>query len=81
MTLSPSLWANLEELLTSSVDLTPLQFLEKTLRLEADARRSNSRLRRMKLANFPYHQTIDNFDFGFQTSVSARHIRHLMDMT
>lgn len=76
-----SVRTNLEELLTSNVDLPPLQFLEKTLRIEADARQSNARLRRLKQANFPYHQTIDEFDFGFQTSVSARHIKHLMDMT
>ena len=72
---------NLEDILAASVDLTPLQVLEKALRVEADARQSNSRLRRFKQANFPYHQTIDNFDFGFQSSISARHIRHLMDMS
>jgi DNA replication protein DnaC len=76
-----ALRTNLEELLISSAELTQLQFLEKSLRIELEARQTNSRMRRLKQAGFPYHKTIDEFDFGFQTSVSSRHIRHLMNMS
>ena len=58
-----------------------LEFLYEALRLEAQGRSDNSRDRRLKLAAFPYHRTVDDFDFGFQTSVNPRQIRQLMDMT
>lgn len=76
-----ALRASLEDLLIASAELTQLQFLEKSLRIEVDARQNNSRSRRLKQAGFPYHKTIDEFDFGFQTSVSSRHIRHLLNMS
>ena len=34
----------------------------------------------MKQARFPEHKTVDEFDFGFQQSVSKHQILQLMDM-
>lgn len=61
-------------------DLSCLEFLHRVLKQEATARNAKSRDRRMKQAAFPYHKTIDEFDFGFQTSVTRRQIQQLLDM-
>lgn len=61
-------------------NLSCLEFLHRVLKQEADARNAKSCDRRMKQAAFPYHKTIDEFDFGFQTSVTRRQIQQLMDM-
>jgi len=61
-------------------NLSCLEFLHRVLKQEAAARNTKSRDRRMKQAAFPYHKTIDEFDFGFQTSVTRRQIQQLMDM-
>lgn len=34
----------------------------------------------MKQAAFPHYKTMDEFDFGFQTSVTRRQIQQLLDM-
>ncbi|WP_427910108.1 ATP-binding protein [Pelotomaculum schinkii] len=49
-----------------------LDFLHRVLTQEAVARNAKSLDRRMKYAAFPYHKTIGEFDFGFQTSVTRR---------
>lgn len=73
---------DLDELLldsTSSND-TYLQFLVKALKREADGRNARARDRRLRMANFPYQRTLDEFDFGFQTSINPRQMKQLMDM-
>lgn len=70
----------LEELLNDSHGKSPLELLETILKVETDARHSNSRTKRLKQAGFPFHKTINDFDFGFQTSVSKRYMLQLMDM-
>lgn len=71
-----------DQLLAAARDnQSSLEFLYEALRLEVEGRSNNSRDRRLKLAAFPYHRTVDDFDFGFQTSVNPRQIRQLMDMT
>jgi len=61
-------------------NLSCLEFLHRVLKQEAAARNAKSRDRRMKQAAFPYHKTIVEFDFGFQTSVTRRQIEQLLDM-
>lgn len=72
----------LDEFLLPAIqeDITCLEFLHRLLQQEANARKNKSRDRRMKQAGFPYQKTIDDFDFGFQTSVNSRQLRQLMDM-
>lgn len=48
--------------------------------VETDARHSNSKAKRLKQAGFPFNKTLNDFDFGFQTSVSKRYMLQLMDM-
>lgn len=73
---------NLDDFLTPAIkeNLSCLEFLHRVLKQEAIARNEKSRDRRMKQAAFPYYKTIEDFDFGFQTSVNRRQIQQLMDM-
>ncbi|PHJ39782.1 IstB ATP binding domain-containing protein [Desulforamulus profundi] len=73
---------HLDDLLTTAIkeDTSCLEFLHQVLEKEVAARNTNSRAKRLKQAAFPYIKTIDEFDFGFQTSVTRRQIQQLMDM-
>lgn len=72
----------LEELLITAAkeELTLLEFAHRLLSQEIEVRNANSLRRRMKQARFPEHKTVDEFDFGFQQSVSKQQILQLMDM-
>lgn len=74
--------ANLEELM-NNVSLetqSPLEFMAHMLKVEMQARQEKSRAKRLKNASFPYRVTIEDFDFGFQPSISKKRIQQLMDM-
>jgi len=73
---------SLDDLLIPTIkeDLSCLEFLHRVLNQEATARTIKSRNRRLKQAGFPEHKTIEEFDFGFQTSINRRQIQQLMDM-
>lgn len=60
---------------------TPLQTLQELLKVEQDNRLDTGRMMRLKTANFPYHKSLDDFDFGFQTSVSRRQMQQLAEMS
>ena len=72
----------LEELLVTAAkeEITLLDFTHRLLNQEVKARNANSLQRRMKQARFPEHKTVEEFDFGFQQSVSKHQILQLMDM-
>jgi len=72
----------LEELLAEALkkELTALQFTDLLLKEELLVRNANSLQKRMKRARFPEHKTLDEFDFGFQQSVSKQQMLGLMDM-
>jgi DNA replication protein DnaC len=72
----------LEELLASALkeELTALQFTHQLLTEELAVRNTNSLQKRMKRAGFPENKTLEQFDFGFQQSVSKQQILGLMDM-
>jgi len=72
----------LEELLAETLkkELTVLQFTDILLKEELSVRNANSFKKRMKRARFPEHKTLDEFDFGFQQSVSKQQLLGLMDM-
>lgn len=72
----------LDGLLASALteELTALQFVHRLLSEEIKVRNANSLKRRLKKAHFPEHKTLEEFDFGFQQSVSKQQILGLMDM-
>ena len=72
----------LEQLLAEALkkELTVLQFTDLLLKEELSVRNANSLKKRMKRAGFPEHKTLDEFDFGFQQSVSKQQLLGLMDM-
>ncbi len=61
---------------------TPLDVLEKLLRLEIDGRNARGKAKRLKAACLPYVEGLDNFDFdrkGFK-GISKAHIRQLAEL-
>lgn len=61
---------------------TPLDVLEKVLRLELDGRNARGKAKRLKAACFPYTEGVDNFDFerkGFK-GINKVHIRQLAEL-
>ena len=72
----------LPELLNHAIQKQPsyLEFIKTCLETEVAARQVKSLSARMKQARFPYEGVLDNFDFGFQTSVSKRQIDTLKEM-
>src|SRR4051812_10003566 len=54
-----------------------LQFLDALTQTELAARTEQAIRRKMRQARFPFHKTLDEFDFVFQPSVNERQIRDL----
>ena len=54
-----------------------LQFLDALTQTELAARTEQNIRRKMRAARFPFHKTLDEFDFAFQPSVNERQIRDL----
>jgi DNA replication protein DnaC len=57
-----------------------LQFLDALTQAELAARTEQDIRRKMRAARFPFHKTLDEFDFTFQPSVNERQIRDLATM-
>jgi DNA replication protein DnaC len=53
------------------------EFLERVLRNEAEAANVRATEMIMKTASFPFLRTLEDFDFGFQASVSRKQLREL----
>lgn len=62
-------------------DWSTLKTLNMLLTEERQARWDKSREKRMKSAGFPYMATIEEFDFGFQTSVTKKQMLKLQELT
>ena len=62
-------------------DWSPLKTINTLLAKEKENRVEKARNKRMKDAGFPYHATIEGFDFGFQRSVSKKHMLKLKDLS
>jgi DNA replication protein DnaC len=60
---------------------SPLKAISVMLAKERDNRFEKARNKRMKDAGFPYHATIEGFDFGFQRSVSKKHMLQLKELS
>lgn len=61
-------------------DWTHLKTLNALLMEERHARTDKARQKRLKAAGFPYMATLDEFDFGFQTSVSKKQMNKLLEL-
>jgi len=61
--------------------LSPLTTLSILLSREKDERANKAHTRRMKEAGFPYSASIEEFDFGFQRSVSKKHMLQLKELS
>jgi DNA replication protein DnaC len=62
-------------------DWSPLTTISALLSVERDNRAEKGRSKRMKDAGFPYMATIEEFDFGFQGSVSKKHMIQLKELS
>ena len=63
-------------------DNTPLEVLNKLLKVEIDGRNARGKAKRMKAACFPYVEELESFDFqrkGFK-GISKAHIRQLAEL-
>ncbi|WP_206832723.1 IS21-like element helper ATPase IstB [Alicyclobacillus fructus] len=58
-------------------EATYVAFLQRLLEAEQEERHSRAMQARLRLANFPFHKTLADFDFSFQPSVDERQIREL----
>ncbi len=52
--------------------LSYMEFLELLLEDEANNRRDNGYKKRYSKARFPYHKTLEEFDYTFQPSIDRR---------
>ena len=73
----------LEELIIQAghEEWSPLATINALLSKERESRAEKARAKRMKDAGFPYMATIEKFDFGFQRSVSKKHMLQLKELS
>ena len=60
---------------------SPLATINALLGKEREERADKARNRRLKEAGFPYMASIEGFDFGFQISVSKKHMLQLKELS
>jgi len=60
---------------------SPLATINALLGKERESRADKARSKRMKDASFPYMASIEEFDFGFQRSVSKKHMLQLNELS
>lgn len=60
--------------------LSYLEFLERLLEAEDTSRAERRLLAKTRLAHFPFHKTLADFDFGFQPSVDKKQIQQLASL-
>jgi DNA replication protein DnaC len=62
-------------------DWSSLATINALLGTERDSRADKAQSRRMKEAAFPFMATIEEFDFGFQRTVSKKHMLKLKELS
>lgn len=72
---------DLDALYVGKNDITPLAAVELYLDEQLKIRTEKQNLLRRKRANLPSEKTLEQFDFGFQRSITKEHIMRLADMT
>lgn len=70
-----------EALYRGKTDITPLSAVEIYLEKQLEIRAEKQNELRRKRANLPFEKTLEEFDFGFQQSVSKETMLRLADMT
>jgi len=60
--------------------LSYAEFLADLLAVEVAARRERYFKARSRLAHFPFHKTLEEFDFAFQPSIDERRVRELAQL-
>jgi DNA replication protein DnaC len=58
-------------------ELSYSDFLEELLRGELSGKHERNTAMRISMAHFPFHKSLDSFDFKFQPSLDARQVREL----
>lgn len=61
----------------SKESLSYVEFLDRLLEAEAAGRAERRLLAKTRLAHFPFHKTLADFDFNFQPSVDRKQIQEL----
>ena len=64
----------------SKDSLSYLEFLERLLEAEDTSRAERRLLAKTRLAHFPIHKTLADFDFGLQSSVDKKQIQELASL-
>ena len=64
----------------SKHNISYLEFLDNILQEELLAKQERFIKMKTRMARLPYHKTLDQFDFNFQTSIDERRIRDLATM-
>lgn len=67
--------------LSEREEWSPLKTLNALLSKERESRADKARNRRMKEASFPYISSIEEFDFGFQGTVSKKQMLKLKELS
>jgi DNA replication protein DnaC len=57
--------------------LSYLDFLDRLLEVEASSRAERRLVAKTRLAHFPFHKTLADFDFSFQPSIDRKQIQEL----
>jgi DNA replication protein DnaC len=60
--------------------LSYLDFLDRLLEAEASSRAERRLLAKTRLAHFPFHKTLADFDFSFQPSIDRKQIQELASL-
>ena len=60
--------------------LSHIEWLLKLVTYEVTVKQHNLMNAAVKVANFPYHKTLDNFDFSFQEKINETQIRNLASL-
>jgi DNA replication protein DnaC len=61
----------------SKRELSYSDFLEELLRSELSGKHERNTAMRIAMAHFPFHKSLESFDFKFQPSLDARQVREL----
>jgi DNA replication protein DnaC len=61
----------------SKESLSYIDFLARLLEAEASSRAERRLLAKTRLAHFPFHKTLADFDFSFQPSIDKKQIQEL----
>ena len=73
------LYENLAEE-ASKKDWTYVDYLEQLLEAESALRQERAVALKIRVAHFPYHKTLDQFDFAFQPGLDKKQVRKLSAM-